>query len=114
MLRYVTVAIILNKTLQNNRTFDLFKLSEVINRKYIKYSDCFSEYISSLEVEYDFEAATQKIEECKQSIKKDIFLAPFEKKLVEGLNFLYFKRLCKVYDTIELKEITTFTGLSTE
>jgi len=42
--------LILNKSIQNNRVFDLFKLSEVINRKYIKYSDCFSEYISLLEI----------------------------------------------------------------
>ena len=39
-------------------------------------------------------------------------MAPFEKKIIEGLNFLYFKKACRVYDTIELKEIATFTGLS--
>ena len=50
LLRYIIVALILNKSIQNNRVFDLFKLSEVINRKYIKYSDCFSEYISLLEI----------------------------------------------------------------
>ena len=112
LLRYIIVALILNKSIQNNRVFDLFKLSEVINRKYIKYSDCFSEYISLLEIEYDFEAASGKIAECKKAIQEDIFLAPYEKRIVEGLHFLYFKRVCKVYETIELKEVATFTGLS--
>lgn len=67
----------MNKTLQNNRAFDLFKLVEVINRRYIKYTDAFTEFISLLEIEYDFEEATAKIEDCKEAIKKDIFLAAY-------------------------------------
>ena len=112
LLRYIIVALVLNKSIQNNRAFDLFKLSEVINRKHVKYTDCFSEYISLLEIEYDFESASDKIAECKKAIQEDIFLAPYEKRIVEGLHFLYFKRACKVYETIDLKEVVTFTGLS--
>lgn len=96
------MAIILNKTLQSNRNFDLFKLVEVINRKYVKYTDPFTEFIELLEVEYNFEEATNKIQECRKAIKEDIFLRPYEERIVEGLNFLYFKRVCKVYDTVSL------------
>lgn len=46
LLRYVIVALVLNKTLQNNRTFDLFKLTETINRKYVNYKDAFTEFIA--------------------------------------------------------------------
>lgn len=38
----------------------------------------------------------------------------FETKLVEGLNFLYFKQACKVYETFPLSEIAAFTGLGIE
>lgn len=61
LLRYLIVAIALNKTLQINRAFDLFKLVEVINRKIINYSDSFSEFISLLHIEYDFDGVTSKI-----------------------------------------------------
>jgi translation initiation factor 3 subunit E len=114
LVRYLTVSIILNKTLQNNRNFDLFRLAEVINRKYVKYSDCFTEFVALLEIEYDFETAAAKVEECKKAIKEDAFLAPYEDRIVEGLHFLYFKRACKVYETIEIKEISSFTGLTAD
>lgn len=112
LLRYIIAAIALNKTLHNNRTFDLFKLVEVINRKIVNYADCFTEYISLLHIEYDFEAAIGKIEECRKEIREDILLAPLEEKIIEGLQFLYFKLACKVYETIPLSEISSFTGKS--
>ena len=103
LLKYVTIALVLNKTIQNYKAFDLFRLADIINRKYVNYSDCFTEYIALLMVEYDFEGATKKLEECKSQIKQDIFLAPYESRIIEGLHFLYFKRACRVYETIELK-----------
>ena len=66
LLRYIISAISLNKTLHNNRNFDLFKLVEVINRKIVDYTDSFTEYISLLHIEYDFEAAKGKIEDCRK------------------------------------------------
>lgn len=39
-------------------------------------------------------------------------MAPLEQRIIEGLHFLYFKRVCKVYETVSLKEISIFTGLS--
>jgi len=56
------VAIALNKTLQNNRNFDLFKLVEAINRKIVTLADPFTEFITLLHIEFDFESAAAKIE----------------------------------------------------
>jgi hypothetical protein len=50
LLRYVIVAITLNKTLQNNRAFDLFKLVEAINRKIVRLNDPFTHFISQIEI----------------------------------------------------------------
>lgn len=112
LLRYLIAAIALNKTLQNNRNFDLFKLVEVINRKIVNYSDSFTEFIRLIHIEYDFESATAKIEECRKDIQGDIFLAPLEERIIEGLQFLYFKLACKVYETIPLSDISSFTKKS--
>jgi len=107
----------MNKTLQNNkesRSFDFFKLVEVINRKIVKYTDAFTGFVSLLEIEYDFESAIAKIQDCVSLIRSDPFLKPFESRLIEGLNFLYFKLACKVYETIPLSEVASFTGLGAE
>ena len=117
LLRYLTAALIINKTLQNNkdnRTFDFFKLVEVINRKIIRHTDAFTDFLSLLEIDFDFESAIAKISSCRALIQSDPFLRPFEHKLIEGLNFLYFKQACKVYETLPLSEIASFTGLGAE
>jgi translation initiation factor 3 subunit E len=114
LLRYLIVAIALNKTLHNNRTFDLFKLVEVINRKIVSHSDAFTDYISLLHIEYDFEAAAGKIEQCRELIRNDLFLAFQEERIIEGLQFLYFKLACRVYEAIPLSDISKFTGKSKE
>lgn len=114
LLRYLIVALALNKTLHHSRSFDLFKLVEVINRKVVKYNDSFTEYISLLEIEYDFEGAAAKIEACRKEIREDPFLTGLEERIVEGLQFLYFKLACKVYETIPLEEVAKFTGLKSE
>ena len=75
ILRYIIVAIALNKTLQNNRQFDLFKLVEAINRKIVTLADPFTEFITLLHIEFDFESAAAKIEQCRVAIKSDIFLS---------------------------------------
>lgn len=67
-IRYITVAFALNKTLQNNRNFDLFKLVEVVNRKIIKYKDSFVDFISALYIDFDFESISEKVENIRGEI----------------------------------------------
>lgn len=35
-----------------------------------------------------------------------------EERIIEGLQFLYFKLACRVYETIPLRDISSFTGKS--
>lgn len=110
LVSYLVVAMALNKTLQLNRAFDLFKLVEVLNRKLVKHEDALTRYISLLEIEFDFEGARNALAECSALIKEDFLLAPHHDRIIEGLHFLYFKLACKMYDSIPLKEVSDFTG----
>lgn len=63
LLRYLTVAAIVNKNLHKNRSysFDLYKLTEIIKRGVVKYSDAFTEFIENLYLNFDFDSATENI-----------------------------------------------------
>lgn len=54
IVRYLAVALILNKTLHKNRKYDLFTLIETLRRKVYKESDPFTDFISALHIEFDF------------------------------------------------------------
>lgn len=54
IIRYISVALILNKTLHKNRKFDLYSLVESIRRRIYKGSDPFLEFISALYIDFDF------------------------------------------------------------
>jgi hypothetical protein len=51
----------LNKTLHKNRKFDLFAFVEGLRRKVYKYSDPFTEFLTALFIDYDFESAKEQI-----------------------------------------------------
>lgn len=61
VVRYISVALILNKTLHKNRKFDLYSLVESIRRRIYKGNDPFLEFITALYIEFDFELAKEKI-----------------------------------------------------
>jgi hypothetical protein len=48
------VALLLNKTLHKNRKFDLFSLIEALKRKIFKYRDPVIEFLTELNIEFDF------------------------------------------------------------
>lgn len=43
-------------------------------------------------------------------IREDVFLSFLEERIIEGLQFLYFKLACRVYEALPLSEVTKFTG----
>jgi hypothetical protein len=54
LVRYLCVALMLNKTLHKNRKFDLYTLVEALKRKIYKYRDPFTEFLTDLNIEFDF------------------------------------------------------------
>ena len=59
---------LLNKVLHKNRGFDFFKLTEVINRGIVRYSDPLIDFVKSVYIDFDFEDANAKL----QSVRADL------------------------------------------
>jgi len=62
IIRYFSVSLILNKSLHKNRKFDLYNLIEAIRRKVFKQQDPFVDFLSTLQIDFDFESAKNKIQ----------------------------------------------------
>jgi hypothetical protein len=102
----------LNKTLHKNRKFDLYTLVEALKRKIYKYRDPFTEFLTNLSIEFDFESAKLKIVEIRKCVELDPLLAPLSNKIIENCNFLYFKVYCKVYEKVPIAHIASFIAKS--
>lgn len=114
LLRYITVAAIVNKNLHKNRnySFDLYKLTEIVKRGVVKYSDPFTQFIENLYLKFDFESATENIRQINELINEDVLLLPLRERIIEGCQFLYFKVYCKIYESVKISEIAEFTKKS--
>ena len=66
LLRYLTVAMLLNKTYQRYGQFDLYRLVDSINRNLFKYNDSVVEFIRLLMIRFDFEAAGKQLAQLKK------------------------------------------------
>lgn len=95
----MVVAALVNKNLHKNRnySFDFYKLTEIIKRGIVKYSDPFTELIENLYLNFDFESAARNITEIQTAVSKDILLIPLKDKIIESCQFLYFKVYCKIH-----------------
>ena len=104
LLRYLCVAAIVNKNLHKNRNyaFDFYKLTEIIKRKVLKYTDPFIEFIENLYLNFDFEGATNNIKQINDEISRDILLIPLRERIIEGCHFLYFKVYCKIHESVKI------------
>lgn len=110
LLRYLTVAAIVNKNLHKNRnySFDLYKLTEIIKRGVVKYSDPFTQFIENLYLNFDFESAADNIREINEVINGDVLLLQLRDRIIESCQFLYFKVYCKIYESVKIEEISKF------
>lgn len=110
LLRYLTVAAIVNKNLHKNRvySFDFYKLTEIIKRGVVKYSDPFTKFIENLYLNFDFDSAAENIKEINDAISEDILLLPLRERIIESCQFLYFKVYCKIYESVAITEIANF------
>ena len=110
LLRYLTVAAIVNKNLHKNRnySFDLYKLTEIIKRGVVKYRDPYIEFIENLYLYFDFDSAAENIKQINDLVSQDILLLPLRDRIIEGCQFLYFKVYCKIYESVRIEEIGSF------
>jgi len=86
----------------------LYKLTEIIKRGVVKYSDPFTQFIENLYLNFDFESAAENIREIGEVISGDVLLLNLRERIIESCQFLYFKVYCKIYESVKIEEVSKF------
>ena len=71
ILRYLSTAVVINKSSRRNVMLDLVK---VIQEESYTYRDPITSFIEDLYVKFDFDSAQQKLRECEAVLSTDFFL----------------------------------------
>lgn len=124
ILRYLTTAVIINK--QNRRTMlkDLVKVIQQVTSKFknnflywcsfrtkkkfylqesYAYRDPITEFIEHLYVNFDFDAAQQKLRQCKDVLLNDFFLVAVLDDFIENARLMIFETFCRIHQCISIK-----------
>lgn len=86
----------------------MYKLTEIIKRGVVKYSDPFTQFIENLYLNFDFESAAENIREIGEVISGDVLLLNLRERIIESCQFLYFKVYCKIYESVKIEEVSKF------
>uniref|UniRef100_A0A915CP54 Eukaryotic translation initiation factor 3 subunit E n=1 Tax=Ditylenchus dipsaci TaxID=166011 RepID=A0A915CP54_9BILA len=83
LIRYLAVAVVMTKNKQKNYLKDLMKVIEVEQHN---YRDAITDFLTSLYVDYDFDAAQQKLEDCEKVLQNDFFLVGSVEETHKSIN----------------------------
>ena len=100
ILRYLTTAVIINK--QNRRTM-LKDLVKIIQQESYSYRDPITEFIEHLNVNFDFDAAQQKLRQCRDVLLNDFFLVAVVDDFIENARLMIFETFCRIHQCIGIK-----------
>ncbi|KAG0487890.1 hypothetical protein HPP92_006701 [Vanilla planifolia] len=109
LVRYLATAVIVNKRRRNM----LKELIKVIQQESHAYKDPITEFLECLYVNYDFEGAQLKLQECEQVILNDPFLGkrvedanfttvPLRDEFFENARLFIFETYCRIHQCIDI------------
>ncbi|XP_043481528.1 eukaryotic translation initiation factor 3 subunit E isoform X1 [Leptopilina heterotoma] len=99
ILRYLAAAVIVNR-LRRNTLKDLVK---VIQQESYTYRDPITEFLEHLYVNFDFDGARQKLQECQTVVCNDFFLIGLPNEFVENARLLIFETFCRIHQCISIE-----------
>jgi translation initiation factor 3 subunit E len=99
LLRYVSVSVVISKAKQKNSLKELMRVIDVERKN---YSDPVTEFLSCLYLDYDFDAAQQKLRECEDVLANDFFLTALLDEFRENARLLIFEMFCRIHQCIGL------------
>uniref|UniRef100_A0A914YRB5 Eukaryotic translation initiation factor 3 subunit E n=1 Tax=Panagrolaimus superbus TaxID=310955 RepID=A0A914YRB5_9BILA len=99
LLRYVSVSVVISKAKQKNSLKELMRVIDVERKN---YSDPVTEFLSCLYLDYDFDAAQQKLRECEEVLANDFFLTALLDEFRENARLLIFEMFCRIHQCIGL------------
>ncbi|XP_065567081.1 uncharacterized protein LOC136031433 isoform X2 [Artemia franciscana] len=109
ILRYLTTAVIMNKS---NRRTVLKDLVRVIQQESYAYKDPITEFIEHLYANFDFDAAQKKLRECREVILHDFFLVALLDDFIENARLMIFETFCRIHECISIKMLAEKLNMS--
>jgi translation initiation factor 3 subunit E len=107
LLRYLVVAVLVSK----RRTRLLKDLVRVISQEKYEYSDPITEFVRCLFVDYDFEGAQEKLEQCGAVLDGDFFLVAKKEAFIEAAREQLFSQYCAIHKCIEMEALSKQLGM---
>jgi len=99
LLRYLAVAVVTSKTKQKSSLKDLIKVIDIEKHN---YRDPVTDFLSSLYVDYDFDGAQQKLQDCCEVLSNDFFLIGCVDDFRDSARLLIFEMFCRIHQCISL------------
>ncbi|KAL7301888.1 eukaryotic translation initiation factor 3 subunit E [Trichogramma pretiosum] len=99
VLRYLAAAVIVNRS----RRSALKDLVKVIQQESYTYKDPITEFLEHLYVNFDFDGARQKLQECQIVLCNDFFLIALLNEFVENARLMIFETFCRIHQCISIQ-----------
>merc|ERR1712088_899312 len=99
ILRYLSTAVVINKSSRRNVMLDLVK---VIQEESYTYKDPITSFIEDLYVNFDFDSAQQKLRECEMVLSTDFFLVSCLQDFIENSRLMIFETFCRIHQCISI------------
>ncbi|XP_033232233.1 eukaryotic translation initiation factor 3 subunit E isoform X2 [Belonocnema kinseyi] len=99
ILRYLAAAVIVNRS----RRSTLKDLVKVIQQESYTYRDPITEFLEHLYVNFDFDGARQKLQECQTVVCNDFFLISLPNEFVENARLMIFETFCRIHQCISIE-----------
>lgn len=98
ILRYLATAVIINR----GRRSALKDLIKVIQQESYTYRDPITEFLEHLYVNFDFDGARQKLQDCQTVLYNDFFLISCLEEFVENARLMIFETFCRIHQCISI------------
>ncbi|KAJ3196181.1 Eukaryotic translation initiation factor 3 subunit E [Irineochytrium annulatum] len=102
ILRYLTTAVIINK----RRRSVLKDLIKIIEQESVSYKDPVTEFIECLYINFDFDGAQKKLQECDAILSNDFFLVATRTDFIENARLFIFETYCRIHQCIDIKGLS--------
>ncbi|KAL4236472.1 Eukaryotic translation initiation factor 3 subunit E [Mactra antiquata] len=111
ILRYLTTAVITNKSRRRTVLKDLVK---VIQQESYTYKDPITEFVECLYVHFDFDGAQKKLRECEAVLMNDFFLVACLEDFIENARLLIFETFCRIHECISISMLAKKLNMTPE
>merc|ERR1719153_2143743 len=99
VLRYLATAVVINK---NSRRAAMKDLVRVIQQENYTYKDPITEFLAHLYVDFDFDAAQEKLAQCATVLENDFFLVACQNDFIENARLMIFELFCRIHQCISI------------